>query len=104
MLGRVARRPRILCLSQAQCFNFIRVLVSVNATHLYSCGTFAFSPACAFIVSPPAPSPCLPPTPRSSPALLEAAGLPDTRGSFLAPAPSLRAPFPSSPAPLVSRA
>lgn len=36
---------------QTQCFNFIRVLVSVNATHLYACGTFAFSPACTFIVS-----------------------------------------------------
>lgn len=35
--------------NEAQCFNFIRVLVSVNATHLYSCGTFAFSPACAFV-------------------------------------------------------
>ncbi|XP_057650153.1 semaphorin-4A isoform X1 [Chionomys nivalis] len=35
--------------SETQCFNFIRVLVSFNATHLYACGTFAFSPACAFI-------------------------------------------------------
>eukprot|EP00071_Canis_lupus_P021438 XP_013970798.1 semaphorin-4A isoform X1 [Canis lupus familiaris] len=34
---------------ETQCFNFIRVLVSVNATHLYACGTFAFSPACTFI-------------------------------------------------------
>lgn len=38
-------------LPQTQCFNFIRVLVSFNATHLYACGTFAFSPACTFIVS-----------------------------------------------------
>lgn len=35
--------------SETQCFNFIRVLVSFNATHLYACGTFAFSPACTFI-------------------------------------------------------
>ncbi|XP_002926984.1 semaphorin-4A [Ailuropoda melanoleuca] len=35
--------------NETQCFNFIRVLVSFNATHLYSCGTFAFSPACTFI-------------------------------------------------------
>ncbi|GAB1287707.1 Semaphorin-4A [Apodemus speciosus] len=35
--------------SETQCFNFIRVLVSYNATHLYACGTFAFSPACTFI-------------------------------------------------------
>ena len=41
---------------QTQCFNFIRVLVSLNATHLYTCGTFAFSPACTFIVSYWAPS------------------------------------------------
>ncbi|XP_036128625.1 semaphorin-4A isoform X2 [Molossus molossus] len=35
--------------NETQCFNFIRVLVSFNATHLYACGTFAFSPACTFI-------------------------------------------------------
>uniref|UniRef100_A0A2K5RN22 Semaphorin 4A n=1 Tax=Cebus imitator TaxID=2715852 RepID=A0A2K5RN22_CEBIM len=35
--------------NETQCFNFIRVLVSYNATHLYTCGTFAFSPACTFI-------------------------------------------------------
>ncbi|XP_062049642.1 semaphorin-4A isoform X1 [Lepus europaeus] len=34
---------------ETQCFNFIRVLVSLNATHLYACGTFAFSPACTFL-------------------------------------------------------
>uniref|UniRef100_A0A8C3P5D5 Semaphorin 4A n=1 Tax=Cyanoderma ruficeps TaxID=181631 RepID=A0A8C3P5D5_9PASS len=32
------------------CFNFIRVLVGLNQTHLYVCGTYAFSPACAYIV------------------------------------------------------
>ncbi|XP_049736722.1 semaphorin-4A isoform X2 [Elephas maximus indicus] len=35
--------------NESQCFNFIRVLVSFNATHLYACGTFAFSPVCTFI-------------------------------------------------------
>lgn len=35
--------------NETQCFNFIRVLVSLNGTHLYACGTFAFSPACVFI-------------------------------------------------------
>ncbi|XP_016076807.1 PREDICTED: semaphorin-4A [Miniopterus natalensis] len=35
--------------NETECFNFIRVLVSFNATHLYACGTFAFSPACTFI-------------------------------------------------------
>ncbi|XP_012588683.1 PREDICTED: semaphorin-4A isoform X2 [Condylura cristata] len=35
--------------NETQCFNFIRVLVSFNTTHLYACGTFAFSPTCTFI-------------------------------------------------------
>ncbi|XP_006895973.1 PREDICTED: semaphorin-4A [Elephantulus edwardii] len=35
--------------NETQCYNFIRVLVSFNTTHLYACGTFAFSPACTFI-------------------------------------------------------
>lgn len=35
--------------NETQCFNFIRVLVSYNDTHLYACGTFAFSPSCTFI-------------------------------------------------------
>nr|XP_005280759.1 semaphorin-4A [Chrysemys picta bellii]XP_005280760.1 semaphorin-4A [Chrysemys picta bellii]XP_005280761.1 semaphorin-4A [Chrysemys picta bellii]XP_023964403.1 semaphorin-4A [Chrysemys picta bellii]XP_023964404.1 semaphorin-4A [Chrysemys picta bellii]XP_042699223.1 semaphorin-4A [Chrysemys picta bellii]XP_042699224.1 semaphorin-4A [Chrysemys picta bellii] len=32
-----------------ECFNFIRVLVPVNQTHLYTCGTYAFSPICSYI-------------------------------------------------------
>ncbi|XP_007064645.2 semaphorin-4A isoform X2 [Chelonia mydas] len=32
-----------------ECFNFIRVLVPVNQTHLYTCGTYAFSPTCSYI-------------------------------------------------------
>uniref|UniRef100_A0A8C0BFF5 Semaphorin 4A n=1 Tax=Buteo japonicus TaxID=224669 RepID=A0A8C0BFF5_9AVES len=34
---------------QTECFNFIRVLVALNQTHLYVCGTYAFSPACTYI-------------------------------------------------------
>ncbi|NWT19924.1 SEM4A protein, partial [Vireo altiloquus] len=34
---------------ETECFNFIRVLVAVNQTHLYVCGTYAFSPACTYI-------------------------------------------------------
>lgn len=37
--------------AQTECFNFIRVLVALNRTHLYACGTNAFSPACTHIVS-----------------------------------------------------
>ncbi|XP_030042922.1 semaphorin-4A [Microcaecilia unicolor] len=42
------------CVSKAksketECFNFIRVLVRMNQTHLYSCGTSAFSPSCTYI-------------------------------------------------------
>lgn len=34
---------------ETECFNFIRVLVQLNETHLYTCGTYAFSPTCAYI-------------------------------------------------------
>ncbi|XP_064899334.1 semaphorin-4A isoform X2 [Columba livia] len=34
---------------ETECFNFIRVLVALNETHLYVCGTYAFSPACTYI-------------------------------------------------------
>ncbi|XP_032090093.1 semaphorin-4A [Thamnophis elegans] len=35
--------------NETECFNFIRILVQLNETHLYTCGTCAFSPTCAFI-------------------------------------------------------
>ncbi|XP_019110453.1 semaphorin-4A isoform X2 [Larimichthys crocea] len=35
----------------ADCPNFIRVLQFLNATHIYACGTFAFSPRCTYINS-----------------------------------------------------
>ncbi|KAF5907811.1 semaphorin-4B-like [Clarias magur] len=31
------------------CFNYIKILLRVNTTHLYVCGTYAFSPVCAHI-------------------------------------------------------
>ncbi|KAB5574987.1 hypothetical protein PHYPO_G00215480 [Pangasianodon hypophthalmus] len=31
------------------CFNYIKILLRVNTTHLYVCGTYAFSPMCAHI-------------------------------------------------------
>ncbi|XP_036434989.1 sema domain, immunoglobulin domain (Ig), short basic domain, secreted, (semaphorin) 3H [Colossoma macropomum] len=34
---------------QLECANFLRVLETYNQTHLYACGTGAFSPRCAFI-------------------------------------------------------
>ncbi|KAK3570654.1 hypothetical protein QTP86_024551 [Hemibagrus guttatus] len=34
---------------QTDCFNYIKILLRVNATHLYVCGTYAFSPVCAHI-------------------------------------------------------
>uniref|UniRef100_A0A4W5NES1 Sema domain-containing protein n=1 Tax=Hucho hucho TaxID=62062 RepID=A0A4W5NES1_9TELE len=36
---------------QTDCFNYIKILLRVNSTHLYVCGTYAFSPICAYIVS-----------------------------------------------------
>ncbi|XP_070702415.1 semaphorin-4A [Pempheris klunzingeri] len=35
----------------ADCPNFIRVLQFLNNTHIYACGTFAFSPRCTYINS-----------------------------------------------------
>ncbi|XP_063802916.1 semaphorin-4A isoform X2 [Pseudophryne corroboree] len=34
---------------ETECFNFIRLLLPVNDTHLYTCGTNAFSPHCTYI-------------------------------------------------------
>uniref|UniRef100_A0A671NCX8 Semaphorin-4A-like n=1 Tax=Sinocyclocheilus anshuiensis TaxID=1608454 RepID=A0A671NCX8_9TELE len=31
------------------CHNFVRVLQVLNSTHMYACGTFAFSPRCIYI-------------------------------------------------------
>lgn len=39
-----------LNLFQTECFNHIRFLQRFNSTHLYMCGTHAFSPLCAYIV------------------------------------------------------
>ena len=36
---------------QKDCFNYIKILLRYNSTHLYVCGTYAFSPTCAYIVS-----------------------------------------------------
>uniref|UniRef100_A0A674D6M9 Sema domain-containing protein n=1 Tax=Salmo trutta TaxID=8032 RepID=A0A674D6M9_SALTR len=36
---------------KADCPNFIRVLQFLNSTHMYACGTFAFSPRCTYINS-----------------------------------------------------
>lgn len=41
---------------QTECFNHVRFLQRLNATHLYACGTHAFQPLCAAIVSVPAPA------------------------------------------------
>ncbi|CAG5958036.1 unnamed protein product [Menidia menidia] len=34
---------------QTDCFNYIKILLRMNSTHLYACGTYAFSPICAYI-------------------------------------------------------
>lgn len=34
---------------QTDCFNYIKILLRMNETHLYVCGTYAFSPICAYI-------------------------------------------------------
>ncbi|XP_053331047.1 semaphorin-4A isoform X2 [Spea bombifrons] len=35
--------------NETDCFNFIRILLPVNDTHLYTCGTNSFSPICSYI-------------------------------------------------------
>ncbi|XP_052007596.1 semaphorin-4G-like [Xyrauchen texanus] len=35
--------------NQTECYNHIRFLQRLNSTHLYTCGTHAFSPMCAYI-------------------------------------------------------
>ncbi|XP_009083181.1 PREDICTED: semaphorin-4B, partial [Acanthisitta chloris] len=34
---------------QRDCHNYIKLLLRLNSTHLYTCGTCAFSPACTYI-------------------------------------------------------
>ncbi|XP_050992404.1 semaphorin-4A [Labeo rohita] len=36
---------------KVDCHNFVRVLQVLNSTHMYACGTFAFSPRCIYINS-----------------------------------------------------
>uniref|UniRef100_A0A8D0GGB9 Semaphorin 4B n=1 Tax=Sphenodon punctatus TaxID=8508 RepID=A0A8D0GGB9_SPHPU len=33
------------------CYNYIKILLQLNSSHLYVCGTCAFSPACTYVVS-----------------------------------------------------
>ncbi|XP_061451867.1 semaphorin-4B isoform X2 [Rhineura floridana] len=37
---------------QRDCHNYIKILLQLNETHLYTCGTSAFSPTCAYIDIP----------------------------------------------------
>lgn len=34
---------------QTDCFNYIKILLRLNSTHLFVCGTYAFSPICTYI-------------------------------------------------------
>lgn len=43
---------------QTECFNHVRFLQRLNSTHLYACGTYAFHPLCAAIVSTARPHGC----------------------------------------------
>ncbi|XP_029460180.1 semaphorin-4C isoform X2 [Rhinatrema bivittatum] len=35
--------------NKTECFNYIRFLQSYNASHMYTCGTYAFQPKCTYI-------------------------------------------------------
>ncbi|XP_015284392.1 PREDICTED: semaphorin-4B [Gekko japonicus] len=37
---------------QRDCHNYIKILLQLNDTHLYTCGTSAFSPACTYVSIP----------------------------------------------------
>ncbi|KAH0623076.1 hypothetical protein JD844_031005 [Phrynosoma platyrhinos] len=37
--------------NQTDCFNYVRLLQAYNSSHMYTCGTYAFQPKCAYIVS-----------------------------------------------------
>ncbi|NXP42257.1 SEM4G protein, partial [Leiothrix lutea] len=50
--------------NKTECFNHVRFLQRLNSTHLYACGTYAFHPLCAAIVSTAHPQ--LPPVPCHS--------------------------------------
>ncbi|KAI1904498.1 hypothetical protein AGOR_G00006270 [Albula goreensis] len=34
---------------QTDCFNYVKILLRLNTTHLFVCGTYAFNPICAYI-------------------------------------------------------
>ncbi|XP_064422077.1 semaphorin-4B isoform X2 [Latimeria chalumnae] len=34
---------------QTDCYNYIKILLQLNSTHLFTCGTYAFSPNCTYI-------------------------------------------------------
>ncbi|XP_039629262.1 sema domain, immunoglobulin domain (Ig), transmembrane domain (TM) and short cytoplasmic domain, (semaphorin) 4Ba [Polypterus senegalus] len=34
---------------QTDCFNYVKVFLQLNSTHLFACGTYAFSPICTYI-------------------------------------------------------
>lgn len=38
---------------QRDCQNYIKILLPLNSSHLYVCGTGAFSPLCTYVVSAP---------------------------------------------------
>uniref|UniRef100_A0A8C7GKF6 Sema domain-containing protein n=1 Tax=Oncorhynchus kisutch TaxID=8019 RepID=A0A8C7GKF6_ONCKI len=50
-LDECSMKVSILSPLQMDCPNFIRVLQFLNSTHMYACGTFAFSPRCAYVNS-----------------------------------------------------
>uniref|UniRef100_A0A8C2TN01 Semaphorin 3B n=1 Tax=Coturnix japonica TaxID=93934 RepID=A0A8C2TN01_COTJA len=43
-LDNISQRDR-----KAECMNFVKILHAYNRTHLYTCGTGAFHPTCAFV-------------------------------------------------------
>ncbi|XP_043934222.1 semaphorin-4B isoform X2 [Protopterus annectens] len=34
---------------QTDCYNYIKIVLQLNSTHLYMCGTYSFSPSCTYV-------------------------------------------------------
>jgi len=49
MLVNRVSNPRV-CVPQVDCPNFIHVLQHMNSSHLYACGSYAYTPRDAYLV------------------------------------------------------
>lgn len=90
MAGLVLTSPSLL--PQRDCQNYIKILQPLNSSHLFTCGTGAFSPLCTYIVSAP-PAAGLGPAPSAPARTLTGARQPTSYAlAFLPRAHALAGP------------